>query len=174
MRLTPLSQLNTTRRHIQAHGLIPNTSSCHPLVIYHSAFPPTVTATDIESHLRHIDVVVPAWRYTMYSFDHFHATTHEVLCVYSGQAKLCFGGETNPDRVLINAQKGDVILLPAGVCHRLLEELEKPFMMVGSYPHEKRPDMCYGIETEEESIRKIADLGWFETDPIYGGGSDDN
>ena len=56
----------------------------------------------------------------MYSQSHFHSTTHEVLVVISGRAKLCFGGEENPERVEAELEKGDVMIVPAGVAHRLL------------------------------------------------------
>ena len=70
----------------------------------------------------------------MYSFDHFHSTSHEVLGVASGKAKLCFGHEENPERVEEVCEKGDVIVMPAGVSHRLLQNLDGGFQMVACYP----------------------------------------
>ena len=72
----------------------------------------------------------------MYSFSHFHSSSHEVLGIASGKAKLCFGHEANPQRVEEVLEKGDVIIMPAGVSHRLLEDLSEGlgFEMVGSYP----------------------------------------
>ena len=104
----------------------------------------------------------------MYSTTHFHSTTPEVLCISHGKAKLCFGGEENPERVEPVVSKGDVIIVPAGVGHRLLDDLEGGFEMVGSYPPGKQWDMCYGQESEKENIGEIANLGWFSRDPIYG------
>lgn len=65
-------------------------------------------------------------------------------------------------------QKGDVIIMPAGVSHRLLEDLEGGFLMVGSYPKGFNWDMCYGRAGEEGKIEKIRDLDWFKRDPVYG------
>lgn len=79
----------------------------------------------------------------MYSTTHFHSTTHEVLCIASGRARLCFGGEDNQD-------------------------LDSGFEMVGSYPKGKDWDMCYGREDEKANIEAIKDLAWFDKDPIYG------
>lgn len=94
----------------------------------------------------------PQWRYTMYSQTHFHSTTHELLVVSSGNAKLLFGGEDNPGRVEEKVKKGDVILLPAGVGHRLPEGSDQ-FEMVGSYPAgADKWDMCYGREGKEWKI----------------------
>ncbi|KAE8444504.1 hypothetical protein EG329_000488 [Mollisiaceae sp. DMI_Dod_QoI] len=167
--LTPLSSLRISRHQIPAHALIPNTSiQQQPLLIYHSCFPTSAAASTIETHLKAIGVVVPQWRYTMYSTTHFHSNTHEVLCISSGRAKLCFGGEDNPERVEPLVQKGDVIIVPAGVGHRLLDDFSSGFEMVGSYPQGKQWDMCYGKKEEESKVKGIADLNWFEKDPLYG------
>lgn len=104
----------------------------------------------------------------MYSTSHFHSTSHEVLCIASGAAKCCFGGEASPGRVEPVLRKGDVVVVPAGVSHRLLEEVEKPFVMVGCYPPGCGWDMCYGRPGEEHRVEGIKDLGWFDKDPVYG------
>ena len=131
-KLTPLKDLKVLTHQIPAHGLTPNTSLQHkPLLIYRSAFPPTsASASSIESHLSSVGVVTPQWRYTMYSTSHFHSTSHEVLGIAAGKAKLCFGHEDNPKRVEEVLGRGDVIVVPAGVAHRLLEDLEGGFTMV--------------------------------------------
>ena len=69
----------------------------------------------------------------MYSTTHFHSTTHEVLAIASGSAKICLGGESNPGGVEPVVSAGDVLVLPAGVGHRLLEDRDGGFQMVGSY-----------------------------------------
>ena len=79
-----------------------------------------------------------------------------------------FGGEGNNARVEAEVEKGDVIIVPAGVGHRLLDDYGSGFEMVGSYPKGKRWDMCYGKKEEEAKIEAIASLGWFERDPLYG------
>lgn len=172
MAVTPLSSLRTSRHHIPAHGRIPNTSiQNRPLLIYHSAFPPpTCSASSIKEHLASVGAVVPQWRYTMYSTTHFHSTTHEILCISNGKARLCFGGEENDGRVDPVVEKGDVIVVPAGVAHRLLEDLSPngSFEMVGSYPAGKQWDMCYGVPGEQAKIDTIKELGWLEKDPLYG------
>jgi len=166
--LTPLSALRVSRHHIPSHALIPNsTPTNRPLYIYHSALP-NASASDIESRLKSVGVVAPQWRYTMYSTTHFHSTTHEVLCVSAGRARLCFGGELNSGRVEPVVEKGDVMVVPAGVGHRLLEDYGG-FEMVGSYPKDaKEWDMCYGKEAESEKIEAIKKLDWFDMDPLYG------
>ena len=104
----------------------------------------------------------------MYSTTHFHSTTHEVLSIASGSAKICLGGESNPGCVEPVVGAGDVLVLPAGVGHRLLEVRDGGFQMVGSYPVGRSWDMCYGSAGEEEKVKGIEKLGWFERDPVYG------
>ncbi|KAI1098128.1 RmlC-like cupin domain-containing protein [Jackrogersella minutella] len=167
---TPLSSLRISRHSIPAYNHIPNTSIQNKsLLHYHEAFPPlNLTASAIESHLTAVGVVEPQWRFSMYSTTHFHSTTHEVLCISQGKARLCFGGEENPERVEKEVVPGDVLILPAGVGHRLFQDLTDDFEMVGSYPTGYSWDMCYGKEGEEAEIRSIGKLPWFERDPIYG------
>ncbi|CRK14265.1 hypothetical protein BN1723_010291, partial [Verticillium longisporum] len=79
--LTALSSFRVSKHLIPAHNLIPNTSlQQKPLLLYHAAFPSSITPSEIESHLASVAVVEPQWRYTMYTRTHFHSTTHEVLC----------------------------------------------------------------------------------------------
>ncbi|KAJ5915725.1 RmlC-like cupin domain-containing protein [Penicillium verhagenii] len=105
----------------------------------------------------------------MYSQTHFHSTTHEVLGIVAGRARLCFGGEGNPERFEPIVQSGDLIIVPAGVGHRLLtDEGDEPFLMVGSYPHNKEWDMCYGRADETGKVHDIQKLTWFDRDPLYG------
>ena len=143
-----------------------------PLLIYHSVFPtsPVPSAGEIEAHIRAVGVFEPHWRYTMYSTSHFHSTTHELLVVFSGKARVLLGGEGNPGAVEADIQAGDAILMPAGVAHRLLEDYGG-FKMVGSYPVDADQwDMCYGRTGEDARAieTRIRKLSWFEKDPLYG------
>ena len=106
----------------------------------------------------------------MFSRSHFHSTAHELLVVASGRAELCFGGEENPGRVEIEVSRGDVMVVPAGVAHKLIREGNggEGFEMVGSYEKGKSWDMCYGEEGEEERVERIKDVEWWAKDPIYG------
>lgn len=167
-KLTPLASLKVSKHLIPAHAGTPNTTiQNRPLLIYTSAFPPsTITASQIESHLKSTGVVTPQWRYTMFSQSHFHSTSHEVLGISSGRAQLCFGHEDNPERVEVEVSKGDVVVVPAGVGHRLLKDLDGGFEMVGSYPKGCNWDMCYGGEEGVEE--RIKTLEWFDKDPVYG------
>ncbi|PSR82648.1 hypothetical protein BD289DRAFT_411721 [Coniella lustricola] len=209
MHIQPLSSLRVSKYVVPAHNRIPNSSITNkPLLIYHSAFlapssassspssssssstnakttptnkPASISPAAIEAHLHTTAAVVPQWRYTMYPTTHFHSTTHEVLCVFSGRATLCFGGEANPGKVQTCVCAGDVLVVPAGVGHCLVREEEEEeeegvdagagkerFAMIGSYPPGCQWDMCYGNEGEEEKVEGIKELKWLEKDPVYG------
>ncbi|EMD33461.1 hypothetical protein CERSUDRAFT_142422 [Gelatoporia subvermispora B] len=173
MPLTPISSLRVSLHLIPAHGRIPNTSIHNrPLIIYHNAFvDSSLTADRIEAHLTRVGVVRPNWRYTMYPTSHFHSTTHELLVIVHGRGRMLFGGDENPNAVETEIRKGDAILIPAGVAHKLVEDQEGGFQMVGSYPVGAQEwDMCYGKGgKEEEGVEeRIRQLGWFQKDPLYG------
>lgn len=169
--LAPLNEVKVIKHLIPRYKLIPNTSiQDKPILLYRGAFRNEASARQMEWHLSRVGVVEPQWRYTMYSTSHFHSTSHEVLCIASGEARLCFGHEDNAGRVDEVVRKGDVVLVPAGVAHRLVEEIQRPFEMVGSYPRGCGWDMCYGVEGEEEKVGKIGELAWFERDPVFGSG----
>jgi uncharacterized protein YjlB len=103
----------------------------------------------------------------MYKQHHYHSTTHEVLVVANGSARLFFGGEGNPKGLRQVVKKGDVMILPAGTGHAMEEDLGG-FSMVGSYPTgAENWDHCIGIEGKEAEDR-IRALKWFKQDPIYG------
>lgn len=169
MTVSPQSNIKVTIRQIPKWNRIPNTSiQSRPLMIYHGAFE---TSSELSECLEEVGEVTPQWVYTMYSQTHFHSTTHEVLGVVSGRARLCFGGEENPDRFEPTVQRGDLIIVPAGVGHRLLDDLDQnaePFKMVGAYPHGKQWDMCYGQTEEEAKVQDIQNVAWFKRDPLYG------
>jgi uncharacterized protein YjlB len=167
MSITPVSALRVSKHQIPAFNGFPNTSiQAKPLIIYHAVFS-NPSASRIEAHLKSVGEVSPQWRYTMFTDSHFHSNTHEVLAIASGSAKCCFGHEGNEGRVEPILEKGDVVIVPAGVGHRLLEDYGG-FQMVGSYPKGKSWDMCYGRPGEEEQVKSIANLDWFQKDPVYG------
>ena len=166
--LTPLSSLRLSTYNIPSHHLLPNNPSPgRPLYIYHSVFSSSSSPSAIEAHVP-TNGFAPQWRYTMYSQSHYHSTTHEFLAVFSGRAKLLFGGEKNPGKVEVEVAAGDAILVPAGVSHRLMEDVEDVFQMVGSYPKGCSWDMCYGKAGEEGKAQAVKEVKWLEKDPLYG------
>jgi len=106
-----------------------------------------------------------SWRNGVYAYHHYHSTAHEVLGVYSGTAEVQMGG---PKGVTLSIQRGDVVIIPAGVAHKNLGA-SADFRVVGAYPRGQRPDMRYGRPGERpEADRAIAEVPLPETDPVYG------
>ncbi|KIR55982.1 cupin domain-containing protein [Cryptococcus gattii Ru294] len=157
----PLSTLCVTKKQIPSYRNFPNTAlHHHPLMIYHSAYPSSVTAEQVEKHLSLVGV------------HHYHSNTHELLVVVSGAGTLCFGGpkdEENKGRIEIDVGKGDVMLVPSGVAHAMIDD-KGGFSMVGSYPvGAKNWDMCTGQDGDKtDAWETVKGVKWFEKDPIYG------
>lgn len=79
-----------------------------------------------------------------------------------------FGHESNPEKLEVIVEKGDVLIIPAGVGHKLLDDFHSGFELVGSYPRGMHCDMCCGKNGESGKVNGIAGLPWFEKDPVYG------
>ena len=106
-----------------------------------------------------------SWRNGVYSFPHYHSTSHEVLGVYSGAATLRLGGEHGNS---VEVRAGDVIVIPAGVAHQNIGASDD-FGVVGAYPGGRDWDLLRGTPGERpKADRNIAALPIPENDPIYG------
>jgi len=144
-------------------GQIPN--SHYPLLIYKNAFEPRGDegASWLEKRFREQNWT-NSWRNGIYSFHHYHSTSHEVLGIYSGSAMVHLGGEQG-QKVKIEA--GDIIVIPAGVGHKNLggEDLG----VVGAYPDGRNWDINTGKPGERPGTDKnIAALPIPRTDPFTG------
>src|SRR5690606_28246148 len=118
-------------------GRIPNSKL--PLLIYRGVL------SDKEDASKVIDVFeannwTNSWDNGIYSYHHYHSTSHEVLGVYAGSALLHLGGESG-ERLRVKA--GDVIIIPAGVGHKKLEA-SNDFAVVGAYPEGRDWDVLKG------------------------------
>ena len=80
-----------------------------------------------------------SWRNGVYSFPHYHSTSHEVLGVYSGAATLRLGGEHGKN---VEVHAGDVIVIPAGVAHQNIGAGDD-FGVVGAIPTDAI-GICFG------------------------------
>ena len=105
-----------------------------------------------------------AWRNGIYDYHHYHSITHEVLGVYAGSGLLHLGGEQGQR---VNVEAGDVIVIPAGVGHKCLEE--NGLKVVGAYPDGRSYDLKEGLKDERpEADENIAAVPLPATDPLYG------
>jgi uncharacterized protein YjlB len=105
-----------------------------------------------------------SWRDTIYDFVHYHSQIHEVLGVALGSAKVEFGGVKGR---ILTVKPGDVVVLPAGTGHRLIEA-SRDFLVVGAYPEDGAYDECTDTRDRAEAIKRIARVLRPSKDPVYG------
>jgi uncharacterized protein YjlB len=144
-------------------GTIPN--SKFPLLLYSNAFTARDDngATWLEQHFASNNWT-NSWRNGVYSFHHYHSTSHEVLGVYSGSALLHLGGEKGRK---VKVQAGDIIVIPAGVGHKNLGS--DNLGIVGAYEDGRSWDVNRGLPGERPHIdENIAALPIPKTDPFTG------
>jgi uncharacterized protein YjlB len=110
-----------------------------------------------------------SWVNSVFTFHHFHSTSHEALAVVAGRATLELGG---PQGDAFEVAAGDVLVLPAGTGHR--RALSDPaFTVVGAYPAGQEDyDIMRGDDPAEVAAARgrIAALEAPVDDPIGGEG----
>lgn len=108
----------------------------------------------------------PEWRYTIYPFPHYHSTSHEVIGVFRGRAKIRFGDSAGQT---LEVQAGDVVLIPAGVSHQRLSDSDN-FCGVGAYPVGYERDLIRQDEMDvsASASERIVKLVIPELDPVTG------
>ncbi len=156
------------RQHmLQDDGTFPNNENL-PLLLYVGALhlPERDPAAAIEA-LFQAHGWAGSWRDGIYGLHHYHSTTHEVLGVYRGTARVQFGG---PSGVELAVQRGDVVVIPAGVAHKNLGA-SPDLAIVGAYPGGRSWDMNYGKAGERpQADENIARVPLPEADPVFGRG----
>lgn len=105
------------------------------------------------------------WVGSIFGYHHYHSTAHEVLGVASGSAQVTLGG---PKGRTVEVHKGDAIVIPAGVAHKL-ENASGDFEVVGAYPPGRDWDILTGEDGEREAaLANIAVVPMPQTDPVQG------
>lgn len=144
-------------------GKIPNNK--FPLILYRNAFEDRGGrgASWLENKFASNNWT-NSWRNGIYSFHHYHSTSHEVLGIYAGNALVHLGGEQG-EKVAVEA--GDIIIIPAGVGHKNLES--KGLGVVGAYPDGRSWDLNRGLPGERPAAdRNIEALPIPQADPLLG------
>ncbi|MCE4217423.1 hypothetical protein GD586_08175 [Pseudarcicella sp. GAP-15] len=108
------------------------------------------------------------WQDIILTEDHFHSNTHEVLGLKSGQARLKLGGEKGE---IVTVEKGDVIILPAGVGHYSVDNSIE-YQFVGGYPNGAEWNLKFSLKKEDCSsvLAEIASIPLPKKDPVFGDG----
>ena len=109
------------------------------------------------------------WRYPgVYTYPHFHSTTHECLGVAAGWMEVALFG-TGGIRVRVSA--GDVIVMPAGVSHSMVGHSDD-VMMIGGYPDGRDWDNMQEEHLTEDgrraAVKRIMMLPIPARDPVTG------
>lgn len=119
--------MNTELFWSKPKGFVPN--SRFPLLVHRNAVPGGGADAIIERFRS--NGWLNNWRYPgVYTYPHFHSTTHECLGCAQGWMEVELFG-VGGERVRVEA--GDVIVLPAGVSHEMVGHSDD-VLMVGGYP----------------------------------------
>jgi uncharacterized protein YjlB len=146
-------------------GIVPNNPR-FPVLIYRSAvsvkarYEPAV----IIDTLFETNGWGRSWRDTVYDFVHYHSQIHEVMGVARGTGKLECGGIKGR---VISVEPGDVVVLPAGTGHRLIEA-SRNFLVVGAYPESGTYDEMTDTRERPDAIKRIAKVRKAAKDPVLG------
>jgi uncharacterized protein YjlB len=165
-----LSQLATARKpssiRFADDGIVPNNPR-FPVLFYRGAISLGSTSFDpatVIDTLFDTNSWVRSWRDTIYDFVHYHSQVHEVMGVARGSARIECGGVKGR---LLTLKAGDIVVLPAGTGHRLIEA-SRNFLVVGAYPPDGTYDECTDSRDRPDAIKRIAKVRRPDTDPIYG------
>jgi len=106
-----------------------------------------------------------SWRYGVFPYHHYHATAHEALGCFRGEARIQFGGPSGP---VVPFRAGEAVAIPAGVGHKNCGSSDD-FCVVGGYPEGQSPDMNYARADERKrALRAIGRVPLPEADPFFG------
>jgi uncharacterized protein YjlB len=130
-------------------GMLPN--SRFPLLVHRSGIPGGGEEAVLERFIS--NGWLNNWRWPgIYTYPHFHSTTHECLGVAAGWMDVeVFGrGGTR-----LRVEAGDVIVMPAGVSHAMTGQ-SADIQMVGGYPDGRDWDNMQEDHLTEVSFRAAA------------------
>jgi uncharacterized protein YjlB len=150
----------------QDDGIVPNNPR-FPVAIYPGAVRVNAKAFDpatIMDTLFETNGWGRSWRDTIYDFVHYHSQIHEVMGVARGIAKIECGGIKGR---ILTVRPGDVLVLPAGTGHRLIEA-SRDFQVVGAYPENGTYDECTDTRERPDAAKRIAKVRKPRRDPVYG------
>jgi uncharacterized protein YjlB len=151
--------------HFADDGIIPNNPR-FPVLFYRGAvaFRPGFEPAAIIDRVFESNSWGRSWRDTVYDFVHYHSQVHEAMGVASGTAKIECGGVKGRQ---VSVRPGDVIILPAGTGHRLIEA-SRNFLVVGAYPEHGTYDECTDSRERPDAIKRVAKVPRPAKDPLYG------
>jgi len=148
--------------HLQANGWMPNNPKL-PVLFYKAALDTKGGAASKCEALFTRNGWPPQWRNGVYTFHHYHSTTHEVLGFTRGEARLVLGGEGGRE---FHIRAGDVLLLPTGTGHCELT-CSPDFQVIGAYPPGCHWDICRAAP-DTAALERMATMALPASDPVHG------
>jgi uncharacterized protein YjlB len=145
-------------------GSIPNNPAL-PLLVYLDALSERQVNASKSRELVNAHGWSNTWINGIYSYHHYHSTTHEVLVVLSGSAEVKMGGEQGE---ILSISAGDAVIIPAGVGHCNMGSTDD-FRVMGAYPGGRSYDLCTGKSDERPQVlQNIKEVSLPKLDPITG------
>jgi uncharacterized protein YjlB len=150
--------------YLKDDGIFPN--SRLPVIHYRDVLKlPSLTPGNYVKNLFAENDWRNAWKNGIYDYHHYHSVTHEVLGAYKGETVVQLGGDHGEELIF---QKGDVLIIPAGVAHKNLTPGNN-FKCVGAYPGGSDYDMNYGRKSERpRADKQILSVPLPLKDPVFG------
>ncbi len=150
-------------------GRVPN--SRFPAILYRGAIEPDEVDPALAFERRFAENDWKnSWRWNIFTFHHYHSTSHEVLGIAVGHATLRLGGRRGRD---FTVAAGDVVALPAGTGHKRIAS-SRDFLVVGAYPEGRDRDLIKPYATpaalHDAALQRIAALPCPSFDPVEGRG----
>lgn len=147
------------------NGVLPN--SRFPLLVYRGGIPGGGTEA-VRACLKG-NGWSNNWQYPgVYTYPHFHSTTHECLGVAAGWMELDLFGRGG---IRVRVEAGDVVVMPAGVSHVMVGNSED-VMLIGGYPDGRDWDNMQEDHITEagcrEAVKRIMMLPIPTLDPVTG------
>lgn len=159
--MKPIKDIEIKTLKYEDDGSIPNNPS-FPILIYLNV----LDTNDKPDNIIENNNWLNSWENGVFSYHHYHSNSHEVLLIIDGSAQLQLGGEQGSK---VDVKFGDVLILPAGSGHKLLNESAN-FTVKGAYPNGQSYDIYVGKESERpQNLRNIQNVPLPDYDPIFGG-----
>lgn len=154
-------EINERSFFLKDDGEIPNNQEL-PVIIYEGIF--SENPNEIEASFKRHGWG-GNWEGGIFDYHHCHSNSHEVLGVRSGRAAVLVGGDAG-ERVEL--KKGDVIIIPAGTGHMMMESSED-FEVVGGYPEGMTANLLKrGPTARAQSLDEIRNVPVPDKDPVFG------
>ena len=158
-------QIDVGEYRFEDDGSIPNNPTL-PLLVYPQALEGSELDPSRCEELLSENGWGGSWVDGVFPYHHYHSTSHEVLCVVGGSARIAFGG---PQGEIIEVSAGDAVVIPAGVGH-CNRGSDGGFSVIGAYPRgQENYDLRTGEEDERpEVLETISNVALPESDPLFG------